>query len=84
MTELDHLKHLHFVDDALIFGITKVEEWYEIKGILHVSCATTRIKIGSDRSVLMTKALEDEVKNILSDFLPLKMEYLSTGFKYLG
>ena len=46
--------HLLFIDDAILFGLTIVEEWKEYKNILDFFCVALGMRISMEKTSFLT------------------------------
>jgi len=79
-----YLTHLIFVDDAILFGMGTVEEWQHYKEIMDTLCSAIGMEINATKSSFLFNDIDDSVKHQIYNFMPIKMEPLTSGFKYLA
>ena len=67
-----------------MFGMGTVEEWQHYKEILDTFCSATGMEINVAKSSFLFNDIDETIRHRICNFLPLKMEPLTFGFKYLG
>ena len=78
-----NLTHLLFVDDIILFGMGTVEEYQNYKEILDIFCSATGMEISVAKSSFLYNDIDETARERISNFLPFKMDPLTSGFKYL-
>ena len=79
-----YLTHLIFVDDAILFGIGTVEEWQHYKEIMDTLCSAIGMEINATKSSFLFNDIDESVRHQIYNFMPIKMDPLTSGFKYLA
>jgi hypothetical protein len=76
--------HLLFVDDVLILSKGTLQDWIEIKEILHLFCIATGLTINWDKSSFHFANIPCTTLDQIKDIFPFTFVPLTTGLNYLG
>jgi hypothetical protein len=79
----EHLTHLLFVDDVLIFCYCVEIEARTLKDILEFFCDATEMVTNINKSTISFTEVEEGIKQCFSSLFNFTISYLNTGFKYL-
>jgi hypothetical protein len=59
VARLTKILHLFFVDDVLLMTNASLQEWQEIKHIIHLFCSASGLKVNLDKSTVHFSGLEE-------------------------
>jgi len=78
------LTHMLFVDDIIIFGEAKDNEWESFKLILDCFCKATGMIINVQKSQLLFHKVREDIEVVVLNSFPYPHNSLDNGLKYLG
>ena len=73
-----------FVDDVLCFGGGTRDEWKFFADIIQLFCDTSRIKVSLTNSCFYSLNIQDDIREMITSFLPYKFNILGERLKYMA
>jgi hypothetical protein len=78
------ISHLFFVDDVLILGAGKFDDWLTFKTILTNFCFASGMVVNCQKSCFLVQNIDQSLEHSLTSAFNIQIVSLDQGMKYLG
>jgi hypothetical protein len=78
------ITHLFFVDDVLILGIGKFEDWMDFQSILTNFCLASGMDVNCHKSCFLAQNIDSSLEQRMQATFNIQFVSIDEGMKYLG
>jgi hypothetical protein len=78
------ISHLFFVDDVLILGVGKIEDWMELQSILTSLCHAYGMDVNYQKMCFLAQNMKPSLEKRMQETFNIQFISIDKGMKYLG
>jgi hypothetical protein len=78
------ISHLFFVDDVLILGIGKFDDWMEFQTIFTSFCLASRMDVNFQKSCCLAQNIAPSLEQRMQETFNIQFISIDKGMKHLG